>query len=48
MWSRDALTEMLPGVRVMMYGYDSKVGKSTSFQNLGDDASRFRDTVQIS
>lgn len=47
MWIRDTLPEELPGARVMIYGYDSKLAKSTSFQNLGDVASRFRDSLQI-
>lgn len=44
MWLRDALPE---GAHVLIYGYDSKLAKSTSFQNLGDVASRFRDFLQI-
>lgn len=47
MWLRDALPEESPGAHVMIYGYDSKLAKSTSFQNLGDVASRFRDSLQI-
>lgn len=47
MWLRDALPEELPGAHVMIYGYDSKLAKSTSFQNLGDVASRFRHSLQI-
>lgn len=41
MWLRDALPEESPGAHVMIYGYDSKLAKSTIFQNLGDVASRF-------
>lgn len=47
MWLRDALPEELPGARVMIYGYDSKLAESTSFQNLGDVASRFRESLQV-
>lgn len=47
MWLRDALPEQLPAARVWIYGYDSKLAKSNSFQNLADIASRFRDSLQI-
>ena len=47
MWLRDALPEQLPGARVMIYGYDSKLAESTSFQNLGHVASKFRESLQV-
>ena len=47
MWLRDALPEQLPTARVLICGYDSKLAKSTSFQNLSDVASRFRDSLQV-
>lgn len=47
MWLRDALPEQLPAAHVLIYGYDSKLAKSNSFQNLSDVASRFRDSLQI-
>ena len=47
MWIRDALPEQLPGARVMLYGYDSTLANSTSSQNLGDVASRFRESLSV-
>lgn len=31
----------------MIYGYDSKLAESTNFQNLGDIASRFRESLKV-
>lgn len=42
MWLRDALPVDLPGVRVWIYGYDTKLAASTSFQDLEALASNFR------
>ncbi|KAM0794375.1 hypothetical protein BDR22DRAFT_815315, partial [Usnea florida] len=47
MWIRDALPRQLPGARVMLYGYDSALANSTSSQNLGDVASRFRESLLV-
>ena len=47
MWLRDALPEHLPNARVMIYGYDSKLVGSHSFQNLGDVGSRFRASLKV-
>ena len=47
MWLRDALPECLPNARVMIYGYDSKLVGSHSFQNLGDIGSRFRASLKV-
>ena len=47
MWLRDALPEYLPNARVMIYGYDSKLVGSHSFQNLGDVGSRFRASLKV-
>lgn len=47
MWLRDALPEYLPNARVLIYGYDSKLAGSHSFQNLGDVASRFRASLKV-
>ena len=47
MWLRDALPEYLPNARVMIYGYDSKLAGSHSFQNLGDLGSRFRASLKV-
>lgn len=34
LWLRDALPEDLPGARIIIYGHDSKVAGSTSFQDI--------------
>ena len=47
MWIRDALPKQLPGARVMLYGYDSTLANSTNSQNLGDVASRFRESLLV-
>lgn len=36
MWLRDALPLDAPGARVLIYGYDTRVVQSCSFQNLTD------------
>lgn len=38
MWIRDAAPTSLPGIRTMIYGYDSKLTGSNSFQSIGDIA----------
>jgi len=38
MWIRDAIPASLPGVRTAIYGYDSKLLDSKSFQSVGDIA----------
>ncbi len=35
MWLRDKLPRHLSGARVMIYGYDSQIAGSKSFQGLG-------------
>lgn len=34
MWLRDALPHQIKGSRVFIYGYDTKLVKSSSFQSL--------------
>lgn len=36
MWIRDTLPKDLPGVRAVIYGYDTKLYSSHSFQNIRD------------
>ena len=47
MWLRDALPHHLPNARVLIYGYDSKLAGSHSFQNLSDVAARFRASLKV-
>jgi hypothetical protein len=36
MWLRDALPLDFPGARILIYGYDTRLLRSSSFQNLTD------------
>jgi hypothetical protein len=36
MWLRDALPLDVPGARILIYGYDTRLIRSSSFQNLTD------------
>ena len=47
MWLRDALSQYLPKARVLIYGYDSKLAGSQSFQNLSDVGARFRASLKV-
>lgn len=47
MWLRDALPNHLQGARVLIYGYDSKLAESRSYQNLEDVASKFRQSLSV-
>jgi len=38
MWIRDAAPTSIPGMRTVIYGYDSKLTGSNSFQSIGDVA----------
>lgn len=38
MWIRDELPRSVPGVRTILYGYDSQLIGSNSFQSIGDIA----------
>jgi hypothetical protein len=42
MWLRDSLPADLKGVRVLIYGYNTKLADSRSFQDLEALASTFR------
>jgi hypothetical protein len=46
MWIRDSLPMRLPTVKVFLYGYDSTITNSTSFQNIEDLASTFINMLQ--
>ena len=47
MWLRDALPDRLQGARVLIYGYDSRLAESRSYQNLEDVASKFRQSLSV-
>ncbi|CAH0002163.1 unnamed protein product [Clonostachys byssicola] len=38
MWLRDEIPRLIPGVRVILYGYNSQILKSKSFQSITDIA----------
>jgi hypothetical protein len=46
MWLRDSLPSDLPGARVMLYGYDTELHNSHTFQDLEALASTFRLDLQ--
>lgn len=46
MWIRDELPKDLPGVRAVLYGYDTKLENSKSFQNIPDLARNFISQLQ--
>ena len=45
MWIRDCLPLDLPGVRILVYGYDSHLSKSESFQSITSIANQFLDSL---
>ena len=47
MWIRDALPHDLPGARILIYGYDTRLAESNNFQNLKDVALTFRASLRI-
>ena len=47
MWLRNALPDHLPKARILIYGYDTRLADSSSFQNLADVASRFRVALKL-
>ena len=46
MWLRDSLPHDLPGARILIYGYDSRLEDSQSFQNVTTLAGQFRIQIQ--
>ncbi|OBT42034.1 hypothetical protein VE00_07424 [Pseudogymnoascus sp. WSF 3629] len=46
MWLCDSLPRDLPGARVMIYGYDSQLQGSNSFQDIESLATSFREMLQ--
>ncbi|KAI1655243.1 hypothetical protein F4813DRAFT_368207 [Daldinia decipiens] len=46
MWIRDELPQFLPTVRFILYGYDTILRPSTSFQRVSDLANSFIDVLQ--
>ncbi|KAI1116549.1 hypothetical protein F5Y14DRAFT_407127 [Nemania sp. NC0429] len=48
MWLRDALPRAMPMCRAILYGYDSALLNSNSFQSIVDLASSFIDQIQAS
>lgn len=46
MWIRDELPEKLPGIRFLLYGYDTALYGSTSFQNIPNLAASLVQTMK--
>ncbi len=46
MWLRDSLPHDLPGVRILVYGYDTRLQNSQSFQNVRTLAGQFRNHIK--
>ncbi|KAG7009638.1 hypothetical protein G7Y79_00002g007530 [Physcia stellaris] len=46
MWLRDSLAFDLPGIRILVYGFDSHLGKSDSFQSISSIADQFQDSLR--
>jgi hypothetical protein len=46
MWLRDSLPKDLPSLRVLIYGYDTRLEKSQSFQNTYDLGLQLRNSIQ--
>ncbi|GME48380.1 protein serac1 [Neofusicoccum parvum] len=47
MWLLDALPRDLTGVRVLIYGYDTQLTGSKSFQNINDLGTKFRTDLKV-
>jgi hypothetical protein len=47
MWLRDAVPFDFPQARVLLYGYDTRLADSQSFQDLESIASTFRTALKI-
>lgn len=47
MWLRDSLPAKLPGTRILIYGYDTQLVGSRSFQTLQDLGVSLRDTLHM-
>jgi hypothetical protein len=48
MWIRDALPKAFPAIRVVIFGYDTTLVKSNSFQAITDLASSLIETLKAS
>lgn len=46
MWLRDSLPYDLPGVRILVYGYNTRLESSQSFQNVRTLAGQFKNHIR--
>jgi len=46
MWLRDSLPQDLPGARILIYGYDTRLEGSQSFQDVRTLAGQFRNQIK--
>ena len=47
MWLRDSLRKDLPGTRILLYGYDTRLLHSESVQSIRDLANQFRNSIRL-
>ena len=45
MWLRDSLPKDLPKTRILVYGYDTRLANSTSFQSIDDVGIDLRSSI---
>lgn len=46
MWLRDALPDDMPSARIYIYGYDTQLENSDSFQSIRDIGSSFYSAIR--
>lgn len=46
MWLRDSLPQDLDGARVLLYGYNTSLNQSQTFQNIDDIAVAFSEGIR--
>lgn len=46
MWLRDSLARQPSGVRVLLYGYDTSMIESESFQDIDDIGNKLADFIK--
>lgn len=47
MWLRDSLAKDLPHARIFIYGYDTQLQGSHSFENIGDLALKLQYAINV-
>lgn len=47
MWLRDSLAKELPHARIFIYGYNTELQGSHSFENIGDLALKLQHAIKV-